>query len=174
MAPGAMLVGCARRQQAVFEEAEDSGVMIIEYSDAGERLGAKRVAKIERSEQEWWSQLTPQQFYVTRKKRTDEPFTGTYFRMHDKGLFRCVCCGTAVFSSDAKYDSGTGWPSFWQPVASENIREVIEAGVPLSSGHEIVCRRCDGHLGHVFDDGPRPTGLRYCINESSLKFVPVT
>ena len=149
--------------------------MIAEFSDSGVKLGTRSVPKIVRSEAEWWGRMTPQQFYVTRNHSTDTPFTGTYYRMHEDGNFRCLCCETALFSSAAKYDSGSGWPSFWQPIAAENIAEVETAGLSrqaaLDSGVEVLCRRCDAHLGHIFGDGPAPTNLRYCINESSLRFV---
>ena len=150
-------------------------VAIIEFSDSGTKLGMTEVRKLVRTDADWWGRLTPQQFYVTRNHTTDTPFTGTYHRMHDPGLFRCIGCDTAVFSSEAKYDSGSGWPSFWEPVANENVRTVDTPGLSredaLKSGIEVLCRRCDAHLGHIFGDGPPPSSLRYCINESSLRFV---
>ncbi len=149
----------------------DGEVTVVQFNDAGERTGAARVAKVVRSDQEWWKMLSPQQYYVARRQQTDPPFSGTYYRMHDRGLFRCICCGNAVFSSTAKYESGTGWPSFREPVAKENIRWSNEPNVALASGVEVLCRLCDAHLGHVFDDGPAPAHLRYCINESSLRFA---
>jgi peptide-methionine (R)-S-oxide reductase len=131
--------------------------------------------KLVRSQADWWGRLTPQQFYVTRNHNTDTPFSGTYYKIHEPGIFRCICCDTALFRSEEKYDSGSGWPSFWQPIAAENVRTVESEGISqhdaLMSGIEVLCKLCDAHLGHIFGDGPPPTNLRYCINESSLRFV---
>ena len=124
------------------------------------------------SEAEWRELLSPQQYYVTRQGRTDPAFSGTYYRLQESGLFRCICCGEALFDSSAKYDSGTGWPSFRAPIAMENLRTRREPSATLAAGIEVVCARCGAHLGHVFDDGPRPGHLRYCINESALRFEP--
>jgi peptide-methionine (R)-S-oxide reductase len=122
------------------------------------------------------NRMTPQQFYVTRRHRTDTPFTGAYYRKQETGFYRCIGCENALFSSETKYDSGTGWPSFREPIAVENLRADSPPGLSrdaaLASGIEVLCKRCDAHLGHVFGDGPPPTGLRYCINEYALRFVP--
>ena len=147
-------------------------VEVVEFKDDGEKLGPKRVAKIVKTDAEWKSQLTPEQFQIARQAGTEHAFTGQYWNLHDKGLFRCVCCGNALFSSATKYDSGTGWPSFWQPIAKENVRTSNDLTLGMIRT-EVRCTECDAHLGHLFDDGPRPTGLRYCMNSASLKFVKV-
>jgi peptide-methionine (R)-S-oxide reductase len=144
-------------------------VEIVEFSDAGQRLRAVRVPKVVKTDAQWREQLTDLAFEITRRKGTETPFTGAYWDLHDKGLFRCICCDTALFSSAAKFDSRTGWPSFWQPIAEENVRHGTPSGGSTDS--EVTCRRCDAHLGDLFDDGPKPTGLRYCIDSVPPRFV---
>jgi peptide-methionine (R)-S-oxide reductase len=156
--------------EAMVGTAMPKNVKIVQFSADGKKTGTVMLPMVIKTDAEWKQQLPRESYNILRHSDTEYPGTGKLLDEHSKGIFRCLACNTALFSSDTKFESGTGWPSFWQPIARENVQQKTD----LSEGmdrNEIRCSLCDGHLGHVFDDGPRPTGLRYCMNSGALTFV---
>ncbi len=141
------------------------------FDREGRLVGPVESPRVVKSDAEWRGQLTPEQFQIARGKGTERPFCGNLLDNKQEGVYSCICCGLPLFASGSKFNSGTGWPSFFQPVAEENVATLVDRGHGMVRT-EILCVRCDGHLGHVFDDGPRPTGLRFCVNSESLAFTP--
>jgi peptide-methionine (R)-S-oxide reductase len=156
--------------QVVSAASVPKDVTVVRFSDDGQRLDTVRIPMVVKTDAEWRKQLGSNAFDITRRADTEMAYTGKYWNLHEKGLYRCICCDNALFDSATKFDSGTGWPSFWQPIAKENVRESTDMSLGMSRT-AVSCTECDAHLGHVFDDGPRPTGLRYCMNSASLRFV---
>ena len=150
--------------------AEGKEVAIVLFSDSGERSRSVHVPKIVKTADEWRKQLSPNVYDITRNADTEIAFSGKYWSLHENGIYRCICCDNALFDSSTKFDSGTGWPSFWQPIAKENVTESRDTAFGMIRT-AVSCTQCDAHLGHVFDDGPGPTELRYCMNSASLRFV---
>jgi peptide-methionine (R)-S-oxide reductase len=162
-----------RLVEAAMPKGPAGTVSIVEFSDSGRRLRKVQVPKVVKSEDEWSKLLSPTAFAITRHADTELSFSGAYWNLHDKGIYRCICCDNALFDSETKFESGTGWPSFWRPIASENVREIKDNTLGMTRT-AIACTECDAHLGHLFDDGPEPTHLRYCMNSASLRFVKKT
>ena len=169
-APLLATAGSAAQAAAAAADTKVKTVRIAEFDASGKRVGVTAVPRIARTDAEWKTQLKPEQFYVTRQAGTERAFTGEYDKFKGDGLYNCVCCGTPLFDSKTKFNSGTGWPSFWAPIAKENVHEKTDDSGGMVRV-EVECARCNGHLGHVFPDGPKPSGLRYCMNSASLKFA---
>jgi peptide-methionine (R)-S-oxide reductase len=175
VAGGAAFAAIALKLRRGIELVKASGsiprqVKVVQFSDAGQRQDVATLPVVVKTDAEWKQQLSPAAFEVTRQAATERPYSGAYWNNHEKGLYRCICCGTALFSSETKFESGTGWPSFWAAIAEENVHESTDLSFNTTRT-AVSCRLCDAHLGHVFDDGPKPTGLRYCINSLSLRFA---
>jgi peptide-methionine (R)-S-oxide reductase len=149
---------------------EPKPVTVVKFSDDGQNLGKETIPKVVKTDAEWKQQLSKGSFAITRRADTEMAYTGATWNEHGKGIYRCICCDLALFDSKTKFDSGTGWPSFWAPIAKENVVEVRDDSLGMVRT-EVKCKLCDAHLGHLFDDGPRPTGLRYCMNSASMRFV---
>jgi peptide-methionine (R)-S-oxide reductase len=163
----------SKRANGASPPLPSANVLIEDFSSSGRSLGVALVPKIVKDDAEWQRDLSQEAFIITRKAGTERAFSGAYWNLHAEGLYRCICCDTALFDSATKFDSGTGWPSFWEPISKKNIAESTDHSYGMTR-IAISCRRCDAHLGHVFDDGPRPTGLRYCMNSNALHFVAKT
>jgi peptide-methionine (R)-S-oxide reductase len=168
---GAAALVAARVGATTSPSPKKSATVTIEnFSAAGVSEGTAEVDRVVKTEDEWRKQLPRNSYEVTRHEATERPGSGQYEKNHEDGLYRCICCDTALYDSKTKFESGTGWPSFWQPISRKNVAEVTDSSFGMRRT-AVSCKRCDAHLGHVFEDGPRPTGLRYCMNSVALKFV---
>ena len=173
------LAGCQRDVSAdnpttaANTPVDDGPVTIVVYNDQGQRVGEQTVARVVKTPAEWHAQLSDTAYHVTRESGTERAYSGAHDKPDQPGIYRCICCDNALYDADTQFHSGTGWPSFWQPIAAENVVEHTDRTFGMTRT-EIACTRCNAHLGHVFHDGPRPTGLRYCMNAVAMRFQPIT